>query len=205
MDLSLRHGESGQKAFHDQIRALHEKNTIKEVGVKETYMKNDFMCDNIIFIIIPEVISVPAYIWIIVFAVMLIIEGLAPGLVSVWFAAGALVAFVLNLCGVDLIWQIIAFIFSSAGFVALIRPWAKRFIHDRKTATNADAFLRQEGIVIQDIDTIKGTGQVKIKGQVWTARSVDNSSIPVGTLVRSVRIEGAKLIVEELSSTQTNP
>ena len=80
--------------------------------------------------------------------------------------------------------------------MALLRPWAKRFVNDRKTATNADAFLNLEGVVTQAIDEVRGTGQVKVRGQVWTARSVDGSAIPAGASVRTVRIDGAKLMVE---------
>ncbi len=143
-------------------------------------------------------------VWLVVFVVMLIVEGAAPGLVSIWFAGGAAVAFVLNLCGVSLAIQIIAFIFASAACILLLRPLAKRYINDKKTPTNADAFVGLEGIVVQEIDDVKGTGQVKVKGQVWTARSADGSRIPEGTSVVSVEISGAKLIVtrpaEDVSS-----
>ena len=44
-----------------------------------------------------------SYIWIAVLVVMLLLEGAAPGLVCIWFAAGALVAFILSLCGVGLV------------------------------------------------------------------------------------------------------
>ena len=138
------------------------------------------------------------YIWIAAIVVFLIIEGAAPGLVCIWFAAGALIAFLLNLFGVSVPIQLIAFVLTSAGFVALIRPWAKRFINNRREATNADTFLDCEGIVIEAIDEVKGTGQVRIRGQVWTARSVDGSPIPEGAKVRSRSIAGVKMLVEPI-------
>ncbi len=138
------------------------------------------------------------YIWIAVFVLMLIIEGAAPGLVCIWFAAGALIAFILNLCGVPLSVQLIAFVLASAAFVALLRPWAAKHINSRRAATNADAFIGAEGVVTEEIDEVKGTGKVRIRGQIWTARSVSGAVIPEGTSVRSRSIEGVKMMVEPI-------
>ena len=52
-------------------------------------------------------------------------------------------------------------------------------------------------MVIQTIDNLKATGQVKIDGNVWTARSVDDSVIPTGETVEVLQISGVKLIVKK--------
>ena len=39
---------------------------------------------------------------------------------------------------------------------------------------------------------------VNVSGLTWSARSADNSEIPVGTLVRIARIEGVKVFVEKV-------
>ena len=54
-----------------------------------------------------------AIVWLALFVILLIVELLTVGLTSIWFAGGALAALVLELLGVDLIWQIGAF---SPGF-----------------------------------------------------------------------------------------
>ena len=51
-----------------------------------------------------------AIVWLALFVILLIVELLTVGLTSIWFAGGALAALVLELLGVDLIWQIGAFI-----------------------------------------------------------------------------------------------
>ena len=135
------------------------------------------------------------YTWLALFVILLVVEAMGPGLVCLWFAFGALVAFILNLCGASLVVQIIAFAVSSLVFVILLRPLAKRYVNGRKTATNADAILGREGVVIQEIDAVKGTGQVRAQGQVWTARTANDGVLQPGAAVRVLRIEGAKLIV----------
>ncbi len=135
------------------------------------------------------------YVWLVLFVILLVVEAMGPGLVCLWFAFGALAAFVLNLCGASLTVQVVAFAVSSLAFVVLLRPLAKRYVNGRKTATNADAILGREGVVIQEIDAVKGTGQVKAQGQVWSARTADDSVLQPGAAVRVLRIEGAKLIV----------
>ena len=55
----------------------------------------------------------------------------------------------------------------------------------------------QEARVTQDIDNIQGTGAVTIGGVTWTARSEHDTPIPAGAMVRVLRIEGVKVIVEE--------
>lgn len=141
-------------------------------------------------------------VWLALFVILLVVEAMGPGLVCLWFAFGALVAFVLNLCGASLTVQVVTFAVSSLVFVVLLRPLAKRYVNDRKTATNADAILGREGVVVQEIDAVKGTGQVKAQGQLWTARGADAGVLQPGTPVRVLRIEGAKLIVAPVETPE---
>jgi len=136
------------------------------------------------------------YIWLAIFVILLIIEGLGPGLICIWFAFGAIVSFIFSLFNASLVAQIIAFIVSSALFVVLLRPIAVRYINQRRVATNADAVIGHEGVVIEEINGTLGKGQVKIMGQVWTAKSDSDDILPVDSLVKVLRIEGAKVIVE---------
>jgi len=45
--------------------------------------------------------------------------------------------------------------------------------------------------------TLNPRGQVLVKGEVWSARSADNSTIPVGSKVKVVNVSGLMLIVEK--------
>ena len=49
--------------------------------------------------------------------------------------------------------------------------------------------------MVETIDNLRASGQIKIGGILWTARSLDDEPIPEGTRVRVNRIEGVKAIV----------
>ena len=51
-------------------------------------------------------------------------------------------------------------------------------------------------LVTETIDNTQAQGQVKVKGQIWSARSAQDIVIPAGRDVKVLRIEGVKVIVE---------
>ena len=55
---------------------------------------------------------------------------------------------------------------------------------------------------LEEIDNLRGIGQVKVGGAIWTARSTQDEPIPKGTLVRVERIEGVKAIVSLAGPTE---
>jgi len=122
-------------------------------------------------------------------------EAITVGLTSVWFAVGSLGALLCALVGGDIWLQIGVFLALSGLTLALVRPLAKKFLTPGYSATNADRVIGQEAVVVQQIDNLRGEGQVNIAGQTWTARSQDDAIIPEGTLVRVLRIEGVKVFV----------
>lgn len=123
-------------------------------------------------------------------------EAITVGLTSVWFAVGSLGALLCALVGGDIWLQIGVFLALSGLTLALVRPLAKKFLTPGYSATNADRVIGQEAVVVQQIDNLRGEGQVNIAGQTWTARSQDDAIIPEGTLVRVLRIEGVKVFVK---------
>ncbi len=136
--------------------------------------------------------------WLIVMIVMLIVEAAAPGLVSIWFAAGALAALIGAAMHADIWVQILLFIGVSTLALLITRPLAKKYINGRAQATNADMILGKECLVTEEINNLAGTGAVSVAGKVWTARTEeDNTVIPKGNLVVVQKIEGVKAIVSE--------
>ena len=134
-------------------------------------------------------------VWLIAIVAFAIAEGVTVGLVSVWFCAGALVAFAASLLGANVWIQFALFIAVSFVALATIRPLAKKLLIPRRQATNADRIIGMEGVVTQAIDNLKGEGQVNLKGQVWTARSGEDQPIAAGVRIRVLRIEGVKVYV----------
>ena len=135
--------------------------------------------------------------WLVAMVILLIVEGAVPGLVSIWFALGALAAMISAFFDAPFWLQLLWFIVVSVAALCLTRPIVKKYINSKVQPTNADALIGKECVVTESIDNINGMGAVKISGQVWTARSADDSvAIEQGQVVRVKEIQGVKLIVE---------
>lgn len=137
----------------------------------------------------------PQILWLVLLVVFAVLEGVTAGLVSIWFCAGSLAALIATWLGASLPVQIGLFVVISLIAMAIIRPMARKWFQPRLQKTNADRILEQEGVVAEEIDNLRGQGQVKIGGILWTARAAREEIIPAGTRVRVVRIEGVKAIV----------
>lgn len=140
-----------------------------------------------------------AVVWLIAMAVFLIVEGIVPGLVSIWFALGALAALIAAMVGAPLWLQLVWFVVVSIAALALTRPLARKYVNGRVTPTNADRILGRECVVRETIDNLRGTGAVAVDGKVWTARMLnENETAREGETVIARRIDGVKLIVEKV-------
>lgn len=139
------------------------------------------------------------YMWLGLMIVFLIAEGVcAIHLVSIWFAAGALVAAVTDMLGGPLWLQITLFLAVSGGLLAALWPVTKRFLKPKLSKTNIDSIIGSECYVLTDIDNTNATGQVKLNRMEWTARSTTGKCIPAGTLVKVDTIEGVKVFVSQI-------
>ena len=142
------------------------------------------------------------YIWLALMVVFLIVEAAcAIHLVSIWFAVGSLAAMVVSLLGGPVWLQILLFTVVSAGLLACLWPFTKKFLRPHLTKTNVDSVIGSQGYVTADIDNVHARGQIKLNGMEWTARSTDGSPIPTGTLVKVDRIEGVKAFVSPAEVT----
>lgn len=137
-------------------------------------------------------------VWLIAMIVLLVIEGVVPGLVSIWFAAGALVALVSSLFGAPLWLQLVWFLVASVVLLVLTRPFARKYVNSRTTPTNADRIIGKDCVVIEEIDNLRGTGAVSVDGKTWSARLDRLDGVAAkGSIVKAVRIEGVRLIVTD--------
>lgn len=137
-----------------------------------------------------------AIIWFCLMAGFLIVEGVcAIHLVSIWFAAGSLVAMIASLLGAPVWLQILLFLVVSGALLAMLWPFIKKFLNPKLEKTNIDAIVGSKGMVTAAIDNVAATGQVKLGAMEWTARSTSGEIIPEGTLIQVDRIEGVKVFV----------
>ena len=136
-------------------------------------------------------------VWLVAMIVLLIIEGIVPGLVSIWFAIGAFAAMISAILGAPLWLQVLWFFAVSILTLCLTRPFAKKYVNSRATPTNADMLIGKECVVTEEIDNVLGTGAVTVGGNVWTARTEEpDGKAETGKVMTVVRIDGVKLIVK---------
>ena len=133
--------------------------------------------------------------WLGLLVLFLVAEGASVALVSVWFAAGSLVALIAALLGGPLWLQILLFVAVSLGLLAMLRPFVRKYLRPRISRTNVDAVVGTQGFVTEAIDNVAASGQVKLGAMPWTARSTSGDPIPTGTRIRVDRVEGVKVYV----------
>lgn len=139
------------------------------------------------------------FIWLAILAVLLATEAITAGLTTIWFAGGALVAAVASYFGAGLITQLMLFLCVSLVLLIFTRPAAVKFMNKGVTKTNAESLIGRKAVVIQTIDNLAQTGQVRISDIEWMARTAsDGIVIPENAVVMVKEIQGVKLIVEEV-------
>lgn len=146
----------------------------------------------------------PAVLWLGLLVIMLVIEAVTLGLTTIWFAGGALMAFLAALFYVPLPVQIGLFFAVSLVLLIFTRPVAVRFMNQKTEKTNVDSLLGKKALVTEKIENLKGTGRVKIKGVDWTARTrEDGKTIAPDTVVTVLGVQGVKLIVDSFIDEKT--
>lgn len=139
--------------------------------------------------------NLAAIVWLVLMVVFLAMEASTVSMVSLWFAAGSLIALLTALAGGPAWLQTVLFLAVSAGLLLALHPLAKKYLAPKVTATNVDSIVGSTGLVTAAIDNVSASGQVKLGAMEWTARSTSGQPIPVGTLVKVDKIEGVKAFV----------
>lgn len=138
-------------------------------------------------------------IWLIIAGVCLIIEIITTGFLVFWFSLGALLAMIVSLFTDNIIIQTTLFIISSTILIFATKPFLKKFAkHDESVKTNVYSIIGKTGIVTTDIDSINGTGQIKVDGEIWSAIGEKELTISKGTEVEIKEIKGVKAIVSPI-------
>ena len=136
-----------------------------------------------------------AIIWLALAIVLLAVEAATVSVVSLWFAAGSLAAMISALLGCGTLVQTLVFLIVSAAALTALRPLVKKYLTPKLSPTNIDSVIGSVGIVTASIDNIASSGQVKLNGMEWSARSTSGEILEAGTTVRVDRIEGVKIFV----------
>lgn len=134
--------------------------------------------------------------WLAVLIVMVVIEVITLGLTTIWFAGGALAAFLVSLTGAGLVVQIVLFFVVSFVLLLGTRPFAVKYFNRDRTRTNVESLIGRNAVVLEDIDNLQAAGRVQVNGQEWSARSADGLAIAKGETVQIEAIQGVKLMVK---------
>ena len=137
-------------------------------------------------------------IWIAAMVVFGIVEAATAGLTSIWFVLGSAAGLITAICGGTVWLQVTLFFVVSIVALLATRPLVRKMMDKKITPTNADVVLGKEARVTETIDNTVPSGAVYVDGKTWSARSESGETLPEGTLVRAVRMEGVKLFVERL-------
>jgi membrane protein implicated in regulation of membrane protease activity len=141
--------------------------------------------------------------WSILLVAAVIAEFGTQQLVSIWFAAGSIVALITAAVGGSEMVQLVVFTAVSLVLLIFTRPILQKFLRFEIRDTNAKADLGKNAVVIQEIDPQKGTGRARLGDVEWRAVSSDSCIIQVGSVVKVLDIDGTRLIVESATEKQT--
>jgi len=134
------------------------------------------------------------WIWVALTIVFAIIEAFTLGLTTIWFALASIVMVFLSFLHIPLIYQILIFLAVSAVLLIFTRPVALKKFKAGREKTNVDGLIGKNALVTKKISEFEN-GEVKLNGQIWSARSHDGSELSEGTKCEVVRIEGVHAIV----------
>lgn len=135
--------------------------------------------------------------WLGALILFIAVEIATVSLTTIWFAAGSLIALILNLCKAPLAVQVAAFFVVSLLALIFARPYFEKLIKRGEVKTNVDSLVGMQAKVTETINNGEGTGAAVVNGQEWTARAEEGTKIiEQGEMVEIVSISGVKLIVK---------
>lgn len=125
----------------------------------------------------------------------------AMSLTTIWFALSALVtvfiAWFTQALSLPVRFKIQIIVFLALAIVLLVftRPLAIKKFKMGKIKTNVDALIGRDAVVTKKI-VKHDKGEIKIRGQIWTALTEDGSELDKGSECVILSIEGVKVIVK---------
>lgn len=137
-------------------------------------------------------------IWLGLLILFLVIEIATVGLTTIWMAGGALAALFLELAGLNIGWQIGAFLVISFVLLVFTRPFAMKYINSHHEKTNYEGIIGKVVRITEKVDNLQETGTAVVSGLEWMTRTEkDGETLNPGDLAKVVRISGVKLIVRK--------
>jgi membrane protein implicated in regulation of membrane protease activity len=135
--------------------------------------------------------------WLGLAVVLGLVEVTTLDLTFLMLSAGAVAAAGAAGIGLPFALQAVVAIVVSIGMLGVVRPIAIRHLRTPAAIrTGTDALVGSAAVALERVDA--NGGQVKLKGEVWSARTYDpHVVIEAGRNVEVVQIDGATAIVYE--------
>lgn len=139
--------------------------------------------------------------WLIAAGVFFVIEIATIGFLIFWLGIGALLAMIASFFIDSFVVQFVVFLISSTLLIIFTKPLIDKFVKiPNEVKTNAYSIIGKKAIVILPINNITGNGQIKIDGEVWSAKSYNDEEIPKDIEVEVVEIDGVRAVVKAAST-----
>lgn len=139
-------------------------------------------------------------IWLVIFLVLLVIEIFTLGLTTIWFAIGAIAAYIATLADANYVVQITLFLVISLITLIATRPLAVKYFNKSAIKTNVEGIIGKQVVITQRIADKTATGKAMLDGEVWMARSIDGQELNEGENAQIVAVEGVKLMLKKKGS-----
>ena len=137
-------------------------------------------------------------IWLIAAGVFFVAEIITVGFFIFWLGIGSLLAMLVSFITNSVIIQVATFAITSSVLLFFTKPLAKRLAKSDNAVTNSFSLINKTGIVTMDINPLEGVGQVKVNGEIWSAKTENQNTILKGSQIKVVKIDGVKLVVEQV-------
>jgi len=133
--------------------------------------------------------------WLVLAALLGVAEVVTTTLALGLLAVAALAAAIVGGVGLGLPFQLAAFAITAGAGLGVVRPLAVRHIRQPPLLrSGTSALIGRSATVVEEVTALDG--RVRIGGEVWSARSYDESQvIPAGSAVEVFAIEGATALV----------
>jgi membrane protein implicated in regulation of membrane protease activity len=134
--------------------------------------------------------------WLILAALLMIGEVFSAGFFLFWFSIGAAVAGLAALFGANEIVQLVVFIVVSGVLFVTGRKFANKVTKKQPPGIGADRFAGGTGVVIEEINRQANTGKIRLHQESWRAESENGEIVPVDAVVKVLRVDGTRAIVQ---------
>ena len=134
--------------------------------------------------------------WLGVALAMAAVEAVTVDFVFIMLALGALAGAIASYFGADFVISAPIAVAVAVGLLFTLRPMLRRRL--RPTRDNTDigprSVVGQTGFVVEPVS--ESQGLVKVRGDLWSARTDVRTTLPLGSPVHVIDLQGATLLVD---------